>query len=96
MIETLKIIINRILCLLFGHKKKVVYRVYQNDKRRWRGRDRQHKRGGRLDVKTTYRPFFVIYCSRCNTKLKTIESKKKLNKDQVKEYTEKIMKKGAI
>lgn len=76
MIETLKIIINRILCLLFGHKKKVVYRIYQNDKRRWRGRDRQHKRGGRLDVKTTYRLFFVTYCSRCNTKLKTIESKK--------------------
>jgi hypothetical protein len=67
------------------------YMVYEVSKKKWRGRDRQHSSGGRLEVITTYDPYFVYYCKRCGKKLGTKKLKRRLTEKEALDFSNKVI-----
>ena len=80
-----------LICYWFGHKTTARYVVYEVPKKKWRGRDWQHKIGGTLEIITTYDPYFVHYCARCGKELGVKKLKRRLTEEEVLEYSKKII-----
>lgn len=79
-------------CKWFGHKIMARYMVYEVEKKRWRGRDPQHKTGGNLEEKKSYNPYFVYYCSRCGVKIGSRRLARLLTKKEALNYTKGVIK----
>ena len=79
------------ICKWRGHKIKAQYLVHQTDRKKWRGRDRQHKEGGTLEVRERFNPYMIYYCDRCRKKLKTVRLERMLTEKEALDYSNKVL-----
>lgn len=71
-----------IVCKYFGHKTKVQFMVYEQEKLK--------NKNGVMMSKHRYDPYYVYSCSRCGKKLGTKRLKRKLTKLEAQEYAKQI------
>jgi len=79
------------VCKYWGHKRAVRYQLYPYNKKRWRGRDKQHKTGGNLEVVDRFDPYYVYFCSRCGKQLGFKKLARRLSEEQALEFSNNVL-----